>query len=174
MNTNAKVICTLSAPYPELRVERQNQNYSRLLSAAYAGQDGELVAILMYLYGENVSKGRAPNALSETLACIAKTEMRHLSMLGELIFMLGGDPRYINMTKRMGINTAMLPYQTDPLRIVANAVAAEDKAIKLYESLYRVIDDKYIRAVIKRIIMDEEHHLKIFSEMQSVPVPYRK
>lgn len=174
MNMNTRTICTLSVPYPELRVERQNQNYARLLSAAYAGGDGELTAILMYLYGETVSKGRTPNALSDTLACIAKTEMHHLSMLGELIFMLGGDPRYINMTKRVGMNTAMLPYQTDPARIIANAVSAEDRAIKLYESLYRAIDDKYIRAVIKRIIMDEEHHLKIFSEMQSVSVPYRK
>ncbi len=173
MNPKTKSICNLQAPYPELRVERRNPGYAKMLSAAYAGQDGELSAILSYLYGHIVSQGKN-DILSDTLECVAMIEMHHLSILGELIFLLGGDPRYINYVKRTGFNTAMLPYHMEPARIIANAVAGEDKAIKFYESLSRSIDDKYVREVLKRIIMDEEHHLKLFSEMQSVPVPYRR
>lgn len=174
MNSKTKVICNLPMPYPEVRVERQNANYARMLSTAYAGQEGELSAVLSYLYGHIVTQGKNPESLSNMLECIAITEMRHLSMLGELIFLLGGDPRFINANKRTGVNTAMLPYYAEPSRIIASAISGEDKAIKLYRSLAQTIDDKYVREVLKRIIMDEEHHLKLFSEMQSVPVPYRR
>ena len=174
MNPKTKVICNLPTPYPEVRVERQNQNYARMLSAAYAGQDGELPTILSYIYGSTDCTGSMPESLSYTLRCVAIAEMRHLSMLGELIFLLGGDPRFCGINKRVGINTAMLPYQVEPAHVIASAIAGEDKAIRLYRSLAQTIDDKYVREVLKRIIMDEEHHLKLFSEMQSTSVPYRR
>ena len=74
----------------------------------------------------------------------------------------------------MGINTAMLPYKVSPAEVIAQAISGEKKAIKLYENLILSIEDKYVREVLRRIIKDEEHHLKIFSEMQYVPAPYRR
>lgn len=174
MNSNTKSVCNLSLPYPELRVERQNPKYAAMLSLAYAGQEGELPTILSYIYGSMVCANALPEMLRETLRCIAVSEMRHLEMLGELIFMLGGDPRFCTSNKRMGINTAMLPYKVSPAEVIAQAISGEKKAIKLYENLIVSIEDKYVREVLRRIIKDEEHHLKIFSEMQYVPAPYRR
>ncbi|MBE6654429.1 MAG: hypothetical protein E7608_03105 [Ruminococcaceae bacterium] len=174
MNSNIKSVCNLSLPYPELRIERRNPRYAAMLSLAYAGQEGELPTILSYIYGSMVCANAMPEMLCQTLRCIAVAEMRHLEMLGELIFMLGGDPRFCTSNKRMGINTAMLPYKASPAEIIAQAIAGEKKAIKLYENLILSIDDKYVREVLRRIIKDEEHHLKIFSEMQYVPAPYRR
>ena len=166
MNTNIRSVCTLPLPYPEIRVERQNPKYAALLSLAYAGQEGELTAILNYVYGSIVTEGARPDMLSEALRCISAVEMHHLRLLGELIRALGGDPRFCSQNKRMGINTAMLAYGRSPDEIIAEAISGERKAVKLYENLIRSIDDGYVREVLCRIIKDEEHHIKIFSEMR--------
>ena len=50
MNPKTKSLCTLPMPYPEIRVEGENKNYAKMLSIAYAGADGELSAILNYIY----------------------------------------------------------------------------------------------------------------------------
>jgi bacterioferritin len=174
MNFNTKSVCTLPLAYPELRVERQNPKYASLLSLAYAGQNGELNAILNYTYGRLVCEDAYPEMLSDTLRCVSNVEMHHLEMLGKLIVMLGGDPRFSTQNKRMGINTALLPYKTSPSEILSQAISGEKKAIKLYEDLMFSIEDRYVRDVLRRIIKDEEHHLKIFTEMQYVPAPYRR
>ncbi len=166
MNFKMKSVCECDMPYPEIRVERKNPNYARMLSLAYAGPDSELTAILAYLYGNKVCAGKAPSALSDMLRCIAMVEMRHLDMLGELITLLGGDPRFSSGPRgRVGINTAMLNYQTDTAMVLRNAIASEEGAVRLYNELIRAIDDRYIREVLKRIIKDEEHHIKLFREM---------
>ena len=35
----------------------------------------------------------------------------------------------------------------------------------MYRDLIRRIDDSCIREMLRRIILDEEHHIKIFSEL---------
>ncbi|MBQ8404704.1 MAG: demethoxyubiquinone hydroxylase family protein [Clostridia bacterium] len=166
MNSKMKSICEYDAPYPEIRVERKNPNYARMLSLAYAGPDSELTTILSYLYGNKVCTGKMPASLSDMLKYIAKVEMRHLDMLGELIMLLGGDPRFASGPRcHVGINTAMLNYQTDTAMVLRNAIAGEEGAVRLYNELIRAIDDRYIREILKRIIKDEEHHIKLFREM---------
>lgn len=170
MNLKMKSLCECDAPYPEIRVERKNAHYARLLSLAYAGQDSELTAILLYSYGHQVSRGKSPEMLSGVLSHIAMAEMHHLEMLGELIFLLGGDPRFCGPNPRVGINTAMLGYASEPAQILRNAIAGEEAAIRLYNDLIKNINDSCVRAVLKRIIMDEEQHLKVFKEMAGTSV----
>ncbi len=166
MLSKMKSVCEYEAPYPEIRVERKNVHYARMLSLAYAGPDSELTTILLYVYGGKVCAGKSPDTLAAMLRYIANVEMRHMDMLGELITKLGGDPRFATgPTGRMGINTAMLNYQTEPSAVLRNAIAGEEGAVRLYNELVRAIDDRYIREVLRRIIKDEEHHIKLFREM---------
>ena len=165
MNCKIKLLCESPEAYPEIRVERPNPYYARLLSAAYSGQESELAAILTYSYGALVSRGKCPKELYETLECISSVEMRHMEMLGKLIVLLGGDARYIMPNGRASINTAALPYACAPERIIRNSIAGEEGAIRLYRELIRNIGDECIRAVLRRIILDEEQHIKIFKEM---------
>ena len=165
MNCKIKLLCESPEAYPEIRVERQNPYYARLLFAAYAGQESELAAILTYSHGALVSRGKCPKELYETLECISAVEMRHMEMLGKLIVLLGGDARYILPNGRASINTAALPYACAPERIIRNSIAGEEGAIRLYRELIRSINDECVRAVLRRIILDEEQHIKIFKEM---------
>lgn len=170
MNSKIKSVCECEYPYPEIRVERKNAHYARLISLAYAGQDSELTSVLLYSYGRHVSRGKKPSALSEVLGYTAMVEMRHMEMLGELIVLLGGDPRFCGPNPRVGINTAMLGYAAEPAQILRNAISGEEAAIRLYGELIKNINDGCVRAVLKRIIMDEEQHLKVFMEMAGTSV----
>lgn len=165
MNQKTRVICTLPTPYPEIRVEAKNGNYARMLSLAYAGPDGELGTILSYIYGKTVSMDKKPDMLSDVLECVSITEMRHLEILAKLIYLLGEEPRFCGSNRRMFFNTSSLTYSDDPTRIIKNAMDGESRAIKLYKELSRVIDDAYIKKILERFVLDEEHHLKIFSEL---------
>lgn len=165
MNSKIKAMCECDAPYPEIRVECKNPSYARLLSLAYAGPDSELTAVLLYVYGRNMAKGKSPQVLSDVFRHVAAVEMRHIQMLGELIVLLGGEPRFSGPNRRVGVNTAMLGYACEPCQMIKNAVAGEENAIRLYNDLIRNIGDKCVRDVLKRIIMDEEQHLKLFREL---------
>lgn len=170
MNTKTKSLCTLPIPYPEIRVEGENKNYAKMLSIAYAGADGELSTILNYIYSHIITEGKNPYSLCDVLECIAVVEMRHFKTLGKLIFLLGDDPKFYSaMGRRSFFNTGNLAYAGDISQILKNAIAGEKKTADLYRELSKVISDTYIRQILERIILDEEHHIKIFSELLENP-----
>ena len=178
MNGKLRTACNLPLPYPEVRVSAPNSNYARLLSVAYAGDGGELAAILQYTYGHIMTENEEPAQLSAVLSCVSMTEMRHLEILGELIYKLGGDPKFCDMQRRGCFDArrwrisgdgcfdaSKVNYQTSPEKILRAAIAGEKAAIAMYRDLIRRIDDGCIREILRRIILDEEHHIKIFSEL---------
>ena len=165
MNGKLRTACNLPLPYPEVCVTEPNINYARLLSSAYAGDGGELSAVLQYIYGHLVTEGAEPSQLSAVLSCVSVTEMRHLEILGELITKLGGDPKFCDMQRRGCFDAGKVNYQTSPDRILRAAISGEKAAIAMYRDLIRRIDDSCIREILRRIILDEEHHIKLFSEL---------
>ena len=94
--------------------------------------------------------------------------MIHLQKLGELIFLLGGDidfiakqsdgrykmwsPKYLNIS-----DNAREMLQTD--------VESEKAAINQYKMHMKKINDKYVNAVLARIIQDEEYHIMILQAL---------
>lgn len=166
MNEKLLTLCSAKKPYPEIMTEGRNLNYARILSSPYAAQTGELGAVLIYLYDSLVTTD--DKMLSEVFECVAETEMKHMEILGRLIVLLGGDPRYCASSARGCFNTAQLPYSTDKDRIIRGAIAAEQNAIDEYESIKGMIDDRYIVKIIDRMIEDEKIHLSIFTELQKV------
>ncbi len=165
MNGKLRTACNLPLSYQEVCVTEPNINYARLLSSAYAGDGGELSAVLQYTYGHLVTEGAEPSQLSAVLSCVSVTEMRHLEILGELITKLGGDPKFCDMQRRGCFDAGKVNYQTSPDRILRAAISGEKAAIAMYRDLIRRIDDSCIREILRRIILDEEHHIKLFSEL---------
>ena len=164
LSDRTKYLCVLPVPYPEVRVKAPNKNHAALLSTAYAGAGGELAAVLGYTFGHIMTEGDAPR-VSEMLACLSVTEMRHLEMLGKLIRLLGEEPRFYDIASRRRFDPPRVTYATSPNEIVRTAVASEKAAVKHYRELIRRIDDEFIRDVLRRIILDEEHHVKLLTEL---------
>lgn len=157
----------MALPYPETRVQEKNAAYADLLSNDYAGSISEMSAITQYINNENrLFCDRCP--LAKTIIGIAMAEMIHLQKLGELIFLLGGDidfiakqsdgrykmwsPKYLNIS-----DNAREMLQAD--------VESEKAAINQYKMHMKKINDKYVNAVLARIIQDEEYHIMILQAL---------
>lgn len=165
MNDKLKYNCTVHKPYPEVKVSKKDPAYAALLSVPYAGTGGEISAILSYLYGSTVLNGGKDQIISDVLECISVVEMHHMHILAELIFLLGGDPRYVVAQGRRPFTAANLHYSENPTQILKNAIAGEEGAIFVYEQLRGMTDDENIISIIDRIIEDEKLHLNIFHEL---------
>ena len=165
MNQKIKSVCSLPVPYPRLRVEEQNPSYAKLLSIPYASNGGELASILFYTYGHMVT-ALCDERLSELLKCISITEMRHFEILGNLIVMLGGSPKFWSADSRGCFGTQNITYSDDPQRIIRTSISMEREAVETYKRIAGKISDGYITEILHRISLDEDHHIKLLSELQ--------
>lgn len=160
--------CAHNLPYPPVRVLCQNEQTVNLIRPLYAGAAGELTAIAQYLYQELCVDSRYPD-LAALLERISIAEMRHLQLLGELIVQLGGDPQYYAKTpyRRRGNanqywNASFVNYEMDARAILTENIRAEEAAMRAYQDAICAITEEGIRALLRRICMDEQMHLKEF------------
>lgn len=152
-------------PYPEIRVMGKNQAYASLLLEDYAGRVSETTAIMQYVF-HHMHMGNIPGweEVAEMEEKISIVEMRHLEILGELILLLGGNPRYWDSQQQFW-NASFVNYQDfDPCAQLRADIQGEQTAIMNYSTRIQQIQDPYIQAILERIIKDEEHHLKLFTQ----------
>lgn len=156
-------------PYPEIRVERPNLEYAKILLSDYAGEVSEDTAIHLYLYQHLVSDD-IWNYYSDIIEHISIVEMRHLEILGKLIKLLGLDPDFVSLkdNKLVSWNAKFVNYETDLNKMLDIDISSETKAIENYRCHYELIGDRYIRENLLRIIEDEEVHLKIFKDLKGL------
>lgn len=79
-------------PYPILSRIYPNKNYANMLKNDFAGDLGEISAIMQYIY-EHIEYLEKQD-LSKILKMIAIEEMKHLNAIGEIIKKLGEKPCY--------------------------------------------------------------------------------
>lgn len=154
-----------SAPYPEIKVKEKNIYYAALLQDDYAGKVSEFGAISQYLYHHFWFVHKYPE-LAELLEEIALAEMHHMEMLAEAIILLGGDPR-IGGTYSTACNYwcgNLVYYGCNVVDRLESDIKSEIDAIDQYNYHADLIDDPHIKKLIKRIVQDEEEHLKAFKK----------
>lgn len=154
-------------PYPPVQVQGQNQVYANILSIDYCGAVSEMTAIAQYINHENrLSCDRCP--LAKTILGIAMAEMIHLQKLGELIFLLGGSIEFVAKPPN-GRPSMWTPeyfaIQNNVKNMLLADIEGEKAAIHQYKMHSKVIQDSEIRAVLARIIKDEEYHIMILQSM---------
>ena len=156
----------LDIPYPPLEVEEKNLRYARLLHKDYVGRNGELTAITQYLYQYFLTTVNKPD-IAKTLKCIEIIEMEHFRMIGTLIVLLGGDPIYMAPQSRKPTYwcTSNVDTEKEIIKFLSDNIRIEEIAIYNYEQRVEQIKDEKVRAVIERIILDEEHHIMLFNSL---------
>ena len=167
MVNRVKSLCLVPLPYPQIAVKEPNLRYAKMLSVPYAGAGGELSTILQYVYGHLVCEKQKPALIADVFSYIAEVEMRHLNMLGGLICELGGAPKFQSADARGGFQAAGIEYAVSPDRLLSSAAAGERRAVALYRKIIGNVEDDGVRAVLNRIVQDEEHHISIFTELAS-------
>lgn len=149
-------------PYPPIMVERPNKNYAMLILDDYAGLISEMTAINQYLYHDFTLNKKYPE-VAKALERIALNEMRHLEVLAELVVALGEKPIYYSTSGYW--SGEYVEYGESVLDKLIADLNSEKEAINKYQRHIALIDDKNIKAILARIILDEEVHIKIFHDL---------
>ncbi len=152
-------------PYPPIEDIKQDIKFGRMLYNSYSGYKSELTTILQYV-NENISN-QSSQELQNVLIKIAIEEMFHLKILGELLVKLGFTPYYMGSrnNKWCSDNVKYKFYNVNEM--LDYNIEGEKDAIREYKRLIENTDDKCIKAIIARIIKDEENHIRIFESLKS-------
>lgn len=161
----------LPQPYPIAKANAENERYARIIRNSFSGRESALTAMMTYLY-QSMRFGECADDLREMLAAIALCKMFHLRLLGELLVSLGSNPKYFYCmppNANSGTWWAAQPANVTYSKILGDAlkadIEAEKASIEEHKNTINYVDDEGIRALLKRIVMDEEYHLKIFTEL---------
>lgn len=156
------------SPYPEVRVLAPDRYYASLLVDDYAGRVSEFTAISQYLYHhfyfEKYSKD-----LGALLENVSIVEMYHMELLAEAIIKLGGDPQIRGSFSTGGNywDGGYIYYGNQIYDQLKADIQAEYEAIRAYQAHISAIHDPCIQALLRRIILDEQVHIRHFNDALS-------
>ena len=153
--------------YPTLEEIKEDISTLRLISPAYAGREGELTAILQYVYQSIIFGELGKSEISKQLIKIAVAEMHHFEILGTVIAKLGAPPIFTACPPYpVGYYSAScVNYTKVPRQMLSADICAEENAISEYERILCRLKNAPVAAVITRILEDERAHLKTFNEL---------
>lgn len=157
--------CQADLAYPPVRAEGRNPSYARAMLDNQSGVNSEMSAVSLYFYNHLITTGDEEVAL--VFHKISIVEMHHLEIFGTLALQLGENPRLWTQTARGKSywSPAYNQYPTRMDQLLLHAVASERQAIEKYQSQLNWIQDSNVRENLKRIVADEELHVKILTEL---------
>ena len=151
-----------SLPYPQVVAGYPDLKQVQCILNDYAGRESELTAITLYIYQSLIFKNNYPE-ISDAIEKIAIVEMKHFELLGDAIQDLGGDP-IMGGTKAFW-NGSFVNYIKNPRKALMFDIQAEENAILNYKKSIACSPNATVRALIERIILDEECHIVIFKDL---------
>lgn len=153
------------SPYPEVKVLSPNLNYAEILMDDYSGVVSEFTAINQYLYHHFLFE-KTDKELGDLLENVSITEMHHMEILAETILKLGLNPliRGSNSTNGNFWSGSFVYYGSNLCEQLKADIDAEYKAIAEYQKHIIYIKDPQIQAILRRIILDEKVHIRLFNE----------
>ncbi|MBP2031820.1 bacterioferritin [Clostridium algifaecis] len=156
----------VNLPYPEPIVEKPNIQYANILLKDYAGSVSEFTAVSLYVYQHFVSDGQYDD-YAKLIGGVSIAEMRHLELLGKTIKLLGIKPIYIDNACPPGRfwTPRYINFTVFIREMLMEDIQSEKKAIENYRYHITLIQDKYIKRLLERIILDEELHIKLFKKL---------
>ena len=156
----------IDLPYPNIDDVGVDKKSASIISPSFSGGHGELNATLQYVYHHFNFNEQKDEESAEILMGIAVAEMKHLEMLGELLAKLGADPIYTRFPpyKNDFYTAATVSYSKTPRKMILDDVLAEMLAIKDYSKMLVELENEKVCAVIRRIMLDEELHLKVLKD----------
>lgn len=156
----------IDLPYPSLNGIGKDLYSARIIAPAYSGLHSELGAILQYVYQHFNFNALGDEKTAETIIAVSEAEMHHLDILGKLLLKMGLDPVYLNYGNGFGgyFNTGGISYATNPQKMLIDSIAGEMSAIYEYGKIADKLTDEQAVAIINRIVLDEELHIKVLKE----------
>ncbi|NLL01892.1 MAG: bacterioferritin [Mollicutes bacterium] len=148
-------------PFPPIKVKEKNLVYASLLMNGYAGFISEFTSLSQYFYHYLVNE-EVDQEIANMLRNISTVETIHLDILGKIIKMLGGDPKYYAQDNYW--TAEYITYGNNILEQLEADLQNELDAITNYKKTISQIQDPYIIGILERIILDEEVHVRLFEK----------
>ena len=157
---------TYPAEYPKIEVCGTNLKLARLLNNDLSSANSEMTAVHQYLFQSWLIQESYPQ-ISRILLDISKVEMRHFHLLGRLIILLGGIPKYCSYQNGTAIpwNGRMVRYPIGIRQILTIDIAAEEHSCRIYREQARHIKDQKVAATLERMAQDEKLHCAILKKV---------
>ena len=154
-------------PYPSIDNITPDPQAAQIISAAYAGCGSELSAICQYMYHDFIYNKLDMQEYADTMEGIAIAEMKHFDILGNLLVKLGVDPVLTANPPKLcnWFNTSSLRYSTTPAKMLMDDIAGETAAVRGYEEMLACLKNEPVAAVIQRILLDEQEHIRVLGEL---------
>lgn len=159
---------TLSLAYPSVDGVMPNTELATMLMSDFAGRNGELTGISQYTYQKLYFEKMGYKDLASAFGAISVTEMIHFDLIGQLIFALGGDPKYYSVSpggKQMWWSGSFVDYSKGITKILLDSIADEKYGIRQYQKLKEYTNDDIVHSILTRIILDEEKHIEILKDL---------
>lgn len=158
----------VNKPYPEIKVTELNETYGLMILDNVGGMNSETSAICQYIYDHAIA-GKDFIGLKQTFLNISMVEMHHLDIFMELSLKLGMNPRWWTCLEDQCSywSPSYLNYPNQVFEVLQTAIDSEYQTIEKYLNQIQIIKDPYIVAILKRIIEDEELHIKILKQWEA-------
>ena len=159
-NQASKILQTVEyIPYPKTYNVKEDYRLVNRLYNDYGGNVGEMTVINLYVF-QHIDLDN--ESLKKIMIKVAEVEIKHLYLIGDLIKQLGKKPYYINRRGRQW-SAEHINYRTSNIAEVMKCnINIENTAINNYLQDKNYTDNKSIKDLLDRIILDEESHKKIF------------
>ena len=153
----------VNLPYPSLDCITRDTCSAEIIAPAYAGMHGELNAVLQYVYHNFYFDKEGNSQTADTLIGISVAEMKHLEILGDMTLRLGADPVFARRPpyKCDFYSAGFVSYSKTAKKMLMDDISGELIAIRNYEEILKRLCNEVVAAVISRIKMDEELHIRV-------------
>ena len=150
-----------SEPYPPINCSIKNSMYARIMLDNMAGNRSEMSAISLYTYNQLITDEH--KEIADIFHKISIVEMHHLRIFGTLAKQLGADPRLWTSRHNRAVywSPGFNQYPKELPHLIQHSLQEERFAVEKYTKQLNVIKDETIINNLKRIILDEELHVKI-------------
>lgn len=159
---------SLKEEYPKVNADNKrcgnNRQDLEMLQILYCSQYGEVTAIMQYLQQSFVF-GYKYDEVANIIKHIAAVEMHHMELIGEAIVTLGGSAKYINIQEHQYWNGGMVSYSCNLCKELMANLKSETEAYKTYLNFAERTQNYSLKALYKRIAMDEKLHIDIFTQL---------
>lgn len=154
----------VNLPYPSVDQITPNLNVAKVIAKAYSGGHSELNATLQYIY-HFFNFQVYDKEIANTLMGIAITEMEHLEILGKTLIQLGVNPIFYDYSHHGEFySTKNLSYSQSPEKMLLDDLSGEMLAIQDYKQMANTICDDKVKAILCRIVLDEELHVAVLKD----------
>ena len=146
--------------------ELPESQYALWMSQNLAGPQGEMTAVYQYLYQNWVLRCSFPE-IAAVLVRISKVEMHHLDIFGQVIGLLGGEPRCQARPNvyRSAWSGNMINYTKDLRKMLSYNMFLEQTAVDTYTKLACSVQDDCLSAILNRVAQDEQVHVHIYQDL---------